>query len=117
MYEAVLLLLLGFGGFSVFLAVGYNWIRRHVFRDVSNLDTSFDAGGRVSMSLTAVTVGVQLLWPADLLQGATVTSKVCVCGKGGGDEGGGGCAATVACRPATRGDRHLQGVCVWEGGG
>ena len=75
-YEAALLLLLGFGGFSVMLALGYNAIRRHVFRDVSNLDTSFDAGGRVTTSLTAVTVGVQLLWPADLLQSATVTAKV-----------------------------------------
>ena len=75
-YEAALLLLLGFGGVSVLLAVAYNAIRRYVFRDVSNLDSSFDAGGRVTMSLTAVTVGVQLLWPADLLQSATVTAKV-----------------------------------------
>ena len=75
-YEAALLLLLGFGGFSVLLAIAYNSIRRYVFRDVRNLDSSFDAGGRVTTSLTAVTVGVQLLWPADLLQSATVTAKV-----------------------------------------
>ena len=93
MYEAVLLLLLGFGGFSIFLAVGYNWIRRHIFRDVSSLDASFDAGGRVSMSLTAVTVGAQMVFPADLLHGATVTSKVGRCVEvrsGWGWEGVGG---------------------------
>ncbi|KAL8590055.1 hypothetical protein ACOMHN_034286 [Nucella lapillus] len=73
-YEAALLLLLGFGGISVVLALTYNAVRRYVFRDANSLDTAFDAGGRVTMSLTAVTVGVQLLWPADLLQSATVAS-------------------------------------------
>nr|KAG5702158.1 hypothetical protein BaRGS_010424 [Batillaria attramentaria] len=79
-YEAGLLLVLGFGGFSVLVAVTYNTIRRYVFRDVSNLDTTFDAGGRVTMSLTMVTVGVQLLWPADMLQSATVTAKMGIAG-------------------------------------
>ncbi|XP_076443027.1 uncharacterized protein LOC143281665 [Babylonia areolata] len=79
-HEGALLLLLGFGGFSVALALGYNAIRRHVFGEVNSLDTAFDAGGRVTMSLTAVTVGVQLLWPADLLQSATVTSKMGIAG-------------------------------------
>ncbi|KAL8577001.1 hypothetical protein ACOMHN_064103 [Nucella lapillus] len=66
-YEAALLLLLGFGGISLVLALAYNAIRRYVFRDTNSLDRSFDAGGRVSVSLTAVTVASQLLWPADLL--------------------------------------------------
>ena len=74
--QAALLLLLGFGGFSMLLAFLYITIRRHVFRDADNLNTTFDAGGRVSMSLTAVTVASQLLWPGDLLQSATVTIKV-----------------------------------------
>ena len=74
--HAALLLLLGFGGFSVVLAFLYISIRRHVFRDADNLNTTFDAGGQVSMSLTAVTVASQLLWPGDLLQAATVTIKV-----------------------------------------
>ena len=34
------------------------------------------AEGRVSMSLTAVTVAFQLLWPGELLQSVTVTIKV-----------------------------------------
>ena len=47
-----------------------------MFQDKSNLDSAFDAGGKVTTSLTMVTVGVQLLWPADLLQSSTVTAKV-----------------------------------------
>ncbi|XP_070197555.1 uncharacterized protein [Littorina saxatilis] len=78
--QAALLLLLGFGGFSVLLAILYISIRRYVFRDADNLNTTFDAGGRVSMSLTAVTVASQLLWPGDLLQAATVTIKNGVAG-------------------------------------
>nr|KAG5711633.1 hypothetical protein BaRGS_016815 [Batillaria attramentaria] len=78
--QAALLLLLGFGGFSVLLAFLYISIRRHVFRDADNLNTTFDAGGRVSVSLTAVTVASQLLWPGDLLQSATVTIKNGVAG-------------------------------------
>ena len=75
-YEAALLMLLGFGGFSVTVAVVYNGIRRYVFKDSHNLDTVFDAGGRVSLSLTAVTVTSQLLWPADFLQSSTLIRKV-----------------------------------------
>jgi len=51
-------------------------LRKHVFHDDHNLDTVFDAGGRVSLSLTAVTATSQLLWPADFLQGSTLFSKV-----------------------------------------
>nr|ARQ84970.1 DUR3-like urea-proton symporter [Tridacna squamosa] len=70
-----LLLLLGFGGFSLLIAGGYRALRKYVYRDEHNLDTVFDAGGRVSVSLTAVTVTSQLLWPADFLQSETLTSK------------------------------------------
>ena len=69
-------MLLGFGGFSVLVAVIYNTIRKYVFKDSHNLDTVFDAGGRVSLSLTAVTVTSQLLWPADFLQSSTLITKV-----------------------------------------
>ena len=75
-HEAALLMLLGFGGFSVLIAVIYNSLRKYVFKDSHNLDTVFDAGGRVSLSLTAVTVTSQLLWPADFLQSSTLISKV-----------------------------------------
>ncbi|GFR91349.1 urea-proton symporter DUR3-like [Elysia marginata] len=74
--EATGLLLLGFGGLSVLLALAFVAIRKHVFHDANNLDTAFDAGGKVSTSLTAVTVASQLLWPGDLLQSATVAIKV-----------------------------------------
>ena len=58
------------------LALLYNFIRRRVFGEGDSLDRAFDAGGNVSFSLTAVTVAVQLLWPADLLQSSSVASKV-----------------------------------------
>ncbi|KAK0050544.1 urea-proton symporter DUR3-like isoform X1, partial [Biomphalaria pfeifferi] len=74
-HQASGLLLIGFGGFSVLLALLYVAIRKHVFHDADNLDTTFDAGGKVSTSLTAVTVASQLLWPGDLLQSATVAIK------------------------------------------
>ncbi|XP_059164308.1 uncharacterized protein LOC131947185 [Physella acuta] len=78
--EALLLLLVGFGGLSVILAVVYVLIRRHVFDDFNNLDSSFDAGGNVSASLTAVTIAAQLLWPADLMQSATIAVKYGIAG-------------------------------------
>ena len=69
-------MLLGFSVFSVMLAVLYNVIRRHVFHDGDDVDSTFDAGGNVSTSLTAVTIASQLLWPGDMLQSATVAVKV-----------------------------------------
>ncbi|XP_076468357.1 uncharacterized protein LOC143299112 [Babylonia areolata] len=74
-HETALLLLLGFGGFSMLLAILHNAVRKHVFHDQHNLDTTFDAGGNVSLSLTAVTVACQLFWPGDILHSATLTVK------------------------------------------
>ena len=74
--HAALLLLLGFGGFSILIAGGYKALRKYVFNDEHNLDTVFDAGGRVSVSLTCVTVTSQLLWPSDLLQTSTLMGRV-----------------------------------------
>ncbi|KAK3592701.1 hypothetical protein CHS0354_037837 [Potamilus streckersoni] len=74
-HETALLLLLGFGAVSVCVAILYRLIRKYVFHDQQNVDRAFDAGGRVSTSLTAVTVASQLLWPGDLLQSATITVK------------------------------------------
>ncbi|XP_069130647.1 uncharacterized protein [Argopecten irradians] len=79
-YESALLILLGFGGFSVILALIHNAIRKQIFHDEHNLDTTFDAGGDVSTSLTAVTVASQLFWPADILQSATITTKIGIAG-------------------------------------
>jgi len=75
-YESALLMILGFGGFSIILALVHNAVRKHVFHDEHNLDTTFDAGGNVSLSLTAVTVASQLIWPGDILHSATLTAKV-----------------------------------------
>ena len=75
-YESALLMLLGFGGFSILLALFHNAVRKYIFHDEHNLDTTFDAGGNVSLSLTAVTVASQLFWPGDILHSATLTTKV-----------------------------------------
>ncbi|XP_045204552.2 uncharacterized protein LOC123557251 [Mercenaria mercenaria] len=74
-YETGLLLLLGFAGISVILALLHRLVRKHVYNDANNVDTAFDAGGRVSTSLTAVTVASQFLWPGDILQSSTITVK------------------------------------------
>ncbi|XP_033744244.1 urea-proton symporter DUR3-like [Pecten maximus] len=74
-HESALLMLLGFGGFSIILAMLHNAVRKYIFHDEHNLDTTFDAGGNVSMSLTAVTVASQLFWPGDILHSATLTTK------------------------------------------
>ncbi|XP_064609406.1 uncharacterized protein LOC135473485 [Liolophura sinensis] len=78
--QAALLLIVGFGGFSLFLAVLYKTIRRRVFHDVNKLDSTFDAGGNITWSLTAVTVASQFFWPGDILHSATLTAKIGVAG-------------------------------------
>lgn len=40
------------------------------------LDTDFDAGGQVSLGLTATTIVSQWTWAATLLQSSTVAAKV-----------------------------------------
>ena len=42
----------------------------------NTLDTAFDAGGRVSVGLTATTIVSQWTWAATLLYSCTVASKV-----------------------------------------
>ena len=51
-------------------------MRRYVYHDADNLDTAFDAGGKVSIGLTATTIVSQWTWSATLLQSSTVASKV-----------------------------------------
>ena len=51
-------------------------VRKYVYRDADNLDTAFDAGGKVSIGLTATTIVSQWTWSATLLQSSTVASKV-----------------------------------------
>lgn len=75
-HESALLMILGFAGFSIVLAIIHNSIRKYIYKDAHSLDTVFDAGGKVTLSLTAVTVTSQLLWPADFLQITTITITV-----------------------------------------
>ena len=51
-------------------------VRKYVYHDSDNLDTAFDAGGKVSIGLTATTIVSQWTWSATLLQSSTVASKV-----------------------------------------
>ena len=54
----------------------YYQVRKYVYHDADNLDTAFDAGGKVSIGLTATTIVSQWTWSATLLQSSTVASKV-----------------------------------------
>ena len=44
------------------------------------MDTAFDAGGKVSIGLTATTIVSQWTWSATLLQSSTVASKYGISG-------------------------------------
>ena len=61
---------------SIFLNQLGRQVRKHVYNDADNLDTAFDAGGKVSIGLTATTIVSQWTWTATLLQSSTVASKV-----------------------------------------
>merc|ERR1712013_135590 len=73
--QAALLIFLGVGIFAVFIAQAFQMVRKYVYRDADNLDTAFDAGGKVSIGLTATTIVSQWTWSATLLQSSTVASK------------------------------------------
>ncbi|CAH1789691.1 unnamed protein product [Owenia fusiformis] len=75
-----ILLILGFGLFSVLVAITFHLTRKYIFRDASNVDTSFDAGGKVSVGLTATTLVSQMTWSATLLQSVTVAVKYGISG-------------------------------------
>ncbi|XP_013388214.1 urea-proton symporter DUR3 [Lingula anatina] len=73
-------LILGFGLFAVLVAMAFNLVRKYVYHDADNLDTAFDAGGKVSIGLTATTIVSQWTWSTTLLQSATVASKYGISG-------------------------------------
>merc|ERR1719341_1449962 len=77
---AALLIFLGVGVFAVFIAQAFQMVRKYVYRDADNLDTAFDAGGKVSIGLTATTIVSQWTWSATLLQSSTVASKYGISG-------------------------------------
>ncbi|XP_013412874.1 urea-proton symporter DUR3-like [Lingula anatina] len=69
-----------FGLFFNLTAMAFNYIRRNVYRDQDNLDTVFDAGGRVSVGLTATTIVSQWIWAATLLQSSAVAAMYGISG-------------------------------------
>ena len=62
------------------IAQGFQMIRRYIYHDADNLDTAFDAGGKVSIGLTATTIVSQWTWSATLLHSSTVTAKFGISG-------------------------------------
>merc|ERR1712032_1194092 len=78
--QAALLIFLGVGIFAVFIAQAFQMVRKYVYRDADNLDTAFDAGGKVSIGLTATTIVSQWTWSATLLQSSTVAGKYGISG-------------------------------------
>jgi len=77
---AALLIFLGVGTFAVGIAQAFQMVRKYVYHDADNLDTAFDAGGKVSIGLTATTIVSQWTWSATLLQSSTVASKYGISG-------------------------------------
>jgi len=77
---AALLIFLLVGTFAAGIAQGFQMVRKHVYHDADNLDTAFDAGGKVSIGLTATTIVSQWTWSATLLQSSTVASKYGISG-------------------------------------
>jgi len=77
---AALLIFLLVGTFAAGIAQAFQMVRKHVYHDADNLDTAFDAGGKVSIGLTATTIVSQWTWSATLLQSSTVASKYGISG-------------------------------------
>jgi hypothetical protein len=75
-----LIIFLLVGVFAAIIAQAFQLVRRHVYHDADNLDTAFDAGGKVSIGLTATTIVSQWTWSATLLQSSTVASKYGISG-------------------------------------
>merc|ERR1712203_990303 len=65
---------------ALLIAQAFQMVRKYVYRDADNLDTAFDAGGKVSIGLTATTIVSQWTWSATLLQSSTVASKYGISG-------------------------------------
>lgn len=70
----------GVGVFASLIAYGFHMVRKYIYHDSDNLDTAFDAGGKVSIGLTATTIVSQWTWSATLLQSSTVSSMYGISG-------------------------------------
>ena len=68
------------GVFAAGIAQLFQKVREHIYNDADDLDTAFDAGGNVSIGLTATTIVSQWTWSATLLQSSTVASKYGISG-------------------------------------
>ena len=77
---AALLIFVFVGVFAAGIAHAFQMVRKYVYHDADNLDTAFDAGGKVSIGLTATTIVSQWTWSATLLQSSTVASKYGISG-------------------------------------
>merc|ERR1711988_464375 len=77
---SALIIFLFVGVFAAGIAQAFQQVRKYVYRDADNLDTAFDAGGKVSIGLTATTIVSQWTWSATLLQSSTVASKYGISG-------------------------------------
>ncbi len=62
--------------FNAQISYSQSQVRKRIYHDADNLDTAFDAGGKVSIGLTATTIVSQWTWAATLLQSSTVASRV-----------------------------------------
>lgn len=77
---SALIIFLFVGVFAAGIAQAFQQVRKHIYHDADNLDTAFDAGGKVSIGLTATTIVSQWTWSATLLQSSTVASKYGISG-------------------------------------
>ncbi|CAH1784392.1 unnamed protein product [Owenia fusiformis] len=62
------------------IAAVFRYVRKTIFHDKANLDTTFDAGGKVSIGLTATTLVSQMTWAASILQSVTVAVQYGISG-------------------------------------
>ncbi|XP_076358108.1 uncharacterized protein LOC143250870 [Tachypleus tridentatus] len=74
------LVFISVGVFASIIASLFHTVRKYIYHDSDNLDTTFDAGGKVSVGLTATTIVSQWTWSATLLQSSTVASKYGISG-------------------------------------
>ncbi|KAK6177025.1 hypothetical protein SNE40_015215 [Patella caerulea] len=75
-----LIIIVGTGAMASLMAWTFSFIRKYIYNDKNSLDTSFDAGGKVNVGLTATTLVSQWTWAATLLQSSTVGSKYGISG-------------------------------------
>ncbi|KAH9514149.1 urea active transporter [Bulinus truncatus] len=76
----ICLILLATGILGFLISRGFTLIRKHVYRDDDQVDTSFDAGGNVNAGLISTTIVSQWTWAATLLQSSAVAARYGISG-------------------------------------